>query len=507
MSNIQAAILDLDGVITQTAIVHAEAWERMFNAYNEKRKERGDETYQPFSIEKDYPEYLDGMPRYDGVQNFLKSRNIELPWGDEEDNPDEETICGLGNWKNKLFHGLIHEGKVEVFEANVAKIREWKNNGIAVAVISASKNCKQILEAAGLDDLFEVRIDGVVSKERNLKGKPAPDIFLEAAKDLGVDPSKALIVEDSRAGVKAGKEGGFQRVIGIAKKDQEDNMKKLGATDVVESLDQVQLNSAENAFENLPSAMEHFTTITDKMKNDSAILCLDYDGTLSPIVADYNKAVISEEMREEVHRVAQKLPVAMISGRDITYIKKNVNLDGIYYAGSHGFEIEGPDNFRHELEEAEEMLPVFEQLEGELQQQLSKFPGVEIERKKYAIAVHYRNAKEQDVPDVQSAIDEILSNHDNLQKGRGKKVIEIKPSIEWNKGKAVEMLSRKIGGETGAGAIVYIGDDVTDEDAFRIIRNGAGILVGSHDEPTAATYRLKDVDEVQQFLHKLAENW
>ena len=505
MNPIKAAIFDLDGVITQTATLHAKSWKRMFDAYNENRGKNGEKQFREFSVEDDYPEYLDGMPRYDGVENFLKSRDIQLPRGAEDDDPEKETICGLGNWKNQLFHKILKEEKVDYFEDNVSVIREWKDQGIRIAVISSSKNCKQILEATGLEDLFEVRVDGVVSKERNIKGKPAPDIFLEAARELGVEPSEALIVEDSRAGVKAGKEGGFQRVIGIAGKDQEETMKKHGATEVVQSMKEVKLNEPEESAKQLPSALDKFDEILSAITTHSAVICLDYDGTLSPIVEDYNKAVISDAMRNAVKKVADKIPVAMISGRDITYIQKNVNLDGIYYAGSHGFEIEGPDDFRYELEEAEELLPVFEKLEKSLEQSLQQFSGVRVERKKYAVAVHYRNAEEQQVPDIQSAVDAVLEDYPKLTKGRGKKVIELKPKIEWHKGKAVEMLAKKIGKETEAGAILYIGDDVTDEDAFRIISDGAGILVGSHDEPTAATYSLKDVDEVQEFLEKLAD--
>src|SRR5690606_4498580 len=172
---------------------------------------------------------------------------------------------------------------------------------------------KQILEATGLEDLFEVRVDGVVSKERNIRGKPAPDIFLEAARELGVKPSEALIVEDSRAGVKAGKEGGYQRVIGIAGKDQEETMKKHGATEVVQSMKEVKLNEPEESAKQLPSALDKFDEILSAITTHSAVICLDYDGTLSPIVEDYNKAVISDAMRSAVKKVADKIPVAIIS--------------------------------------------------------------------------------------------------------------------------------------------------------------------------------------------------
>ncbi|MEX0968634.1 MAG: trehalose-phosphatase [Bacteroidia bacterium] len=504
MKKIKAAIIDLDGVITQTATTHAMAWKQMFDAYNQKRKEKGEMPYREFSIEEDYFEYLDGMPRYDGVKNFLQSRNISLPWGNAVDDPDKETICGLGNWKNVLFNELLKKGEVKIFEKNVAKLREWKAAGIRLAVISSSTNCRQVLELTGLESIFEARVDGVVSEERKLKGKPAPDIFLEAAKELNTRPDEALIVEDSRAGVEAGRKGGFQRVIGIGGKEQMEIMKKLGATEVVESLEQLDINKrSQKAPEDLPSALENFDRLAGGIGNEGVVLCLDYDGTLTPIVADYTKAIISDKMREQVRKAAAAFPVAIISGRDIFFIKEKVNLDGIFYAGSHGFEIEGPDNFRHELKEAEALLPVLDDIENKLNQELKQFKGVKIERKKYALAVHYRNASEADVPAVNLIIDKVLSLNNKIEKGRGKKVIELKPRIKWNKGKAVEMIAKQLGAEM----IIYIGDDVTDEDAFRSITNGVGILAGTHDEPfTAADYSLRDVDEVQEFLKKLSEN-
>ncbi len=503
--NIQAAICDLDGVITQTATLHARAWKTMFDEYNQQRENAGKPNFHRFSIESDYLKYLDGMPRYDGVENFLKSRSISLPQGDETDSSGKETISGLGNRKNEIYQQLIKTEKVEYFEKNVAQIRQWKTQGIKLAVISASKNCKQILKATGLTDLFEVRVDGVVAAERDLSGKPAPDIFLEAAKELGVEPSRALIVEDSIAGIKAGKAGGFQRVIAIAPSNRHQEMINYGATDAVENLQQVNLNQQANKdHTELPSAQDHFDQIMQLLSGQSGILCLDYDGTLSPIVEDYNKAVISDSMRNEVKRLSVKIPVAIVSGRDISYIKKNVNLDGLYYAGSHGFEMEGPDNFQHELKEAEALLPVFDEVEQQLQEALADISGSAVERKKYAVAVHFRKVAENKKRLVEEAVDKILGTHSELIKGHGKKVIEIRPAIEWHKGKAVELIFQTIGGTEGAGAVVYIGDDVTDEDAFRVIENGAGILVGSHSEPTAATYVLKDVNAVEHFLKQLA---
>lgn len=232
----KAAILDLDGVITQTAEIHARAWKKLFDQYNEERNSRNDSTYDDFSIKSDYPKYLDGIPRYDGVKTFLEAKGIKLPYGSPEDEPTAETICGLGNRKNGYFQQALQEKGVTVFEDAVKKIYEWKAKGMKLAVISSSKNCKPILEEAKLIELFDAIVDGLESEKRNLKGKPAPDIFLEAARDLNVPTRDAFIVEDALAGVEAGKQGDFGLVVGIARKDDAEALEKNGADRVVTSL-------------------------------------------------------------------------------------------------------------------------------------------------------------------------------------------------------------------------------------------------------------------------------
>ncbi|MGK7394368.1 MAG: HAD family hydrolase [Candidatus Cyclobacteriaceae bacterium M3_2C_046] len=232
----QGGILDLDGVITQTAKVHAKAWKKMFDQYNQQRKEQGKSTFNAFSLEEDYPNHLDGVPRYDGVQAFLASRDIELPYGDPSDPPDQETICGLGNRKNEFFRQALDEDGVEIYQDTVDKVKQWKADGLKIGVISSSKNCKPVLEKANLIQLFDVIIDGVVSNEMNIKGKPAPDIFLEAAKSLDISPQSSFMVEDAIAGVKAGKDGKFACVVGIASNTEGSKLKEQGADLVVKSL-------------------------------------------------------------------------------------------------------------------------------------------------------------------------------------------------------------------------------------------------------------------------------
>lgn len=257
----KAAIFDLDGVITNTASIHAQAWKRMFDEYLFRRQ--GD--YTPMEIATDYPEYIDGKPRYDGVQDFLASRGITLAYGSPEDAPDKETVCGLGNRKNQLFQELLATEGFEIYEDAVSQLKRWKETGIKTAIVSSSKNCQQVIEQAGLAAFFDTRVDGMVSAELGLKGKPHPDIFLEAAQRLDVEPAEAIVFEDAIAGVQAGKAGGFQWVVGIQRKDRPDHLEDHGADQVVRSLKELDL-MREVKPEKLPiakisSALEHYLSL------------------------------------------------------------------------------------------------------------------------------------------------------------------------------------------------------------------------------------------------------
>lgn len=503
--DIKAAIFDLDGVITETASLHARAWKQMFDAYNEERRKKKESTYKEFSIAEDYTVYIDGKPRYKGVQSFLDSRRIEIPYGDPDDEPGKETICGLGNQKNELFHNIIDKEGVHIIEKNVQKLKEWRSKGLKTAIISSSKNCKKILEAAGAEHLFDVRIDGVISRERNLKGKPDPDIFLEAARELNVRPEESIVIEDALAGVEAGSKGNFKIVIGINNNNQRGQMLKKGADVVVQNLEEYDLFQSENKKSNgsLPWAMDHLDLFLKNSTEHNTLLCLDYDGTLTPIVEDFTKAFLKDEMRNMLKQAAKVLPIAIVSGRDIKFIQQQVNLEELFYAGSHGFEIEGPGDFYYEVDESQEILPVLDKVEERLRETFINYDGVEIERKHYAIAIHYRKVKEENIAEVKEIVDQILSENPKLKKGAGKSIVELKPNLDWDKGKAVEVLSHQIPAQDGPVRVIYIGDDVTDEDAFKVITNGYGIRIGEPDEETFADYYLKDVDEVQLFLQKL----
>ncbi|GLW63300.1 hydrolase [Actinomadura rubrobrunea] len=212
--SVAACLFDLDGVLTHTAAVHAAAWKQMFDAYLKARSAATGEPFVPFD-DGDYAKYVDGKRREDGTRSFLASRGITLPEGRPDDPPDAETVRGLGNRKNALVLKLLEEKGVEVFEGSVRYVRAARDAGLRTAVVSSSANTVHVLRAAGITDLFDARVDGVTAQERDLPGKPAPDMFLAGAEAVGVPASRAAVFEDALAGVEAGRAGGFAYVVGV----------------------------------------------------------------------------------------------------------------------------------------------------------------------------------------------------------------------------------------------------------------------------------------------------
>ena len=234
-----AVLFDLDGVLTLTMKIHATSWKRMFDDYLQERSRRFGEEYRPFDIVADYKPYVDGRLRYDGVRSFLVSRNITLPEGTPEDAPTLETICGLGNRKDLMVKEIIASEGVEILEGSLAVVHRVRSLGLKTAVVSASKNCGTILQAAGIRDLFDCIIDGTVADRLGLPGKPAPDTFLAAAAELNVAASRAVVVEDAVSGVQAGRDGGFGLVIGIDHHGDKRALQENGADVVVEDLAEI----------------------------------------------------------------------------------------------------------------------------------------------------------------------------------------------------------------------------------------------------------------------------
>lgn len=232
----QAVLFDLDGVLTATAKVHAAAWKQLFDAFLESWSRQHHQPFQPFHLKSDYKLYVDGKPRYDGVVSFLEARGIQLPYGDPQAPPDQASVCGLGHHKDELVQVILARDGVEVYPGSIGLIHALRKQGVKTGVVSSSRNCQTVLRAARIEELFEVRVDGMVADETGLPGKPSPEMFLLAAQQLGVPAERAVVVEDAIAGVQAGKAGGFGLVVGIARSGEEKALREAGADVVVADL-------------------------------------------------------------------------------------------------------------------------------------------------------------------------------------------------------------------------------------------------------------------------------
>jgi beta-phosphoglucomutase family hydrolase len=233
---VRACLFDLDGVLTQTARVHAAAWKQMFDAFLRERSDETGEAFRPFDLPRDYLDHVDGKLRADGVRSFLASRGVELPEGAVDDPPQAATVHGLGTRKNDLVLEVLRRDGVEVYPDAVRFVNAVRDAGLRRAVVSASRNCREVLAAAGIEELFEVRVDGVVAAASGLRGKPAPDTFLAAADALGVAPADAAMFEDAEAGVEAGRAGRFGWVVGVDRTGNGAALRAHGADTVVTDL-------------------------------------------------------------------------------------------------------------------------------------------------------------------------------------------------------------------------------------------------------------------------------
>ena len=523
-----AVIFDLDGVLTDTASLHFRAWKEMFDEYLQRIAGPG--ARATFS-EADYRRFVDGKPRYDGVESFLGSRGISLPYGDPGDSPDRETICGLGNRKNEYYHRVLKKGGVELFDATLPVLERLDEAGVAMAVVSSSRNTHMVLEAADIRDRFQTIVDGNDLSKLDLPGKPDPALFLEAARRMEVDPSRAVVVEDATSGVRAGREGGFGLVVGVDRDGAAEDLMRSGAHLVVTDIGDLPFFGGESpvtetkgratgskgphgdgggepgdAIQDLPSALERKDEIADLLAGVIPAVFLDYDGTLTPIVDDPAEAKLSEDMRAALRDMARLCSVSVVSGRDRWDVQQLVDVEELIYAGSHGFDVEGPQGLSEQR--GDEFLPALDEALGRLNPLVEGVDGAFVERKRYAVAVHFRKAGAEAESRIREWVEEVEDQMPELQATGGKMIFELRPALDWDKGKAILHLLEILDLEGERATPIYIGDDLTDEDAFRVVReDGIGIVVKGEgdDRTTAAKYSLENPSEVREFLNHLLE--
>ena len=477
----------------------------MFDEYLGDRSARLGGRFQPFTLEGDYKRYVDGKPRLEGVASFLESRGIALPEGSIKDPPERETLYGLANRKNDLFLARIRRDGIRTYPSSIDWIRQVKAHGLKVAVVSSSRNCSEILEAAGIKDLFDAQVDGIVASEWWLEGKPAPDTYLEAARRLAVEPGRAVVIEDAISGVQAGKAGHFGFVVGVDRDSQPALLRRSGADVVVADVGALTLEaSLQTATTAMPPALERIGEIGRRIGDRKVAVFLDYDGTLTPIVARPDLAVLSDTMRSRLRTLAKTCTVVVVSGRERANVEDLVGLSEVVYAGCHGFDILGPQGTEIRHEEGDSYIPEIQKAGAEIKRQLASVEGVLVEVKTYALAVHFRLVAPDHIDRVEEVVDRAITQHPSLRKTGGKKIFELRPDIDWDKGKAVLWLLEAL--DLGGPDVlpIYLGDDLTDFDAFDALRGrGLSFLVAEKPQSCAADYLLASPEDAGLFLSRL----
>ncbi|HLU68527.1 MAG TPA: trehalose-phosphatase [Kofleriaceae bacterium] len=504
---LEAAVFDLDGVVTLTAHVHRAAWKEMFDQFLAARPRAAGEDHRPFT-EADYLAHVDGRPRSDGVRAFLASRGITLPEGAPDDPPGAETVQGLARRKDERFLALVERSGVEVDHGAVRFARDLRAAGVRVGLASSSRNAGLLLRRAGLASLFEARVDGVVSADLRLRGKPAPDIFAECARRLGVtDLARALVIEDASSGVAAARAGGFGLVIGVDRGGNWLRLREAGADWIVRGGDELTVAGAQALVAGRerarPNALVAWPEIAGELRGRSLVVFLDYDGTLVPIAPRPEQAVLDDATREVLRRLSRAWPTHIISGRGLEDVRGLVGIDSLWVAASHGFDIDPPPGVAGGLKPAAELEPEIHRAAGELRQVAAAIPGALVEDKRFSIAVHFRLVEPARVPELEHAVDQAIARGAGLKRTRGKMVLQIEPDIDWDKGRALRWLIHATG--ASGSCPIFIGDDFTDEPALAAVADdGVGVLVTELPRPTAARYSLQNPLEVRILLERLA---
>lgn len=507
LPTLDAVVFDTDGVLTRTASIHVAAWKAALDPVLASLASGA--AARPLS-DADYRRHIDGIGRYDGVAALLASRGLDLPWGDPDDPPGDGTVCAVGNLKNRAFTDVIAQQGVEPYRTTRRLIDSLHEAGIRTAAISASRNCRAVLDAAGMLELFEVIVDGDDVAALGLAGKPDPAIFLEAAGRLGTGVARTAVVEDAEAGVRAGRAGGFGLVVGL---DRTRHPAALAASADLVVPDAADLRLEDRRLDRDPHPQARLQDLPDALRDHDVArmlegrpvaVFLDYDGTLTPIVPRPEDALLPSHTRDALVELARVCTVGIISGRDLDDVSAMVDVPGLWVAGSHGFDVRAPDGTRTQFEQGAAALPALDDAELALVDVVAAAPGARVERKRFAIAVHYRDVVDDDVAGLEAAVQSLADASPALRMAGGKKIFELRPAADWHKGAALSWLLEAT--ESGADTLaVFVGDDVTDEDALDRVRAvGLGVVVGHEDRLTAAHCRLDEPDRVAAFLDLLS---
>ena len=396
-------------------------------------------------------------------------------------------------------------GAAEALDSTVPLLRRLTDVGIATAIYSSTRDCAQVLRAAGIDELVNLRVDVV---------EPVPAVLTETASRLGVRPVRCVVIDRDQAGISAGGDGGFSLVIGLERNGQADELLSCGADTVVADLAEISVRSGGSAMSRIADAAQVYSQVKELVATRRPVVFLDFDGTLSDITAHPDSATLVDGAAEALRALAEQCPVAVISGRDLADVRERVKVDEVWYAGSHGLELMAPDGTYHENAGAADLIGTLARAACRLAEMIGDISGIELEHKRFAVAVHYRNADPADIDRVTAAV-RSLGRSEGLRTTAGRKVIELRPNLYWEKGTTLNWLLERIHASdcaTDAASVlpIYIGDDITDEDAFDAVQfDGVGIVV-RHDEhgdrPSAALFSLESPSTVVEFIGRLARD-
>jgi trehalose-phosphatase len=340
----------------------------------------------------------------------------------------------------------------------------------------------------------------------------------EAARGLGTRAERSVVVDARPEGITAARDGGFSLVIGVGSSERAGDLLERGADAAVDDLADIEVRTGDRRMSEIPNALESYRTVADIIDDHRPAVCLDYDGTLSAIVPDPDSARLVDGAERTIARLAQRCPVAILSGRDLADIRDRVAVPGLWYAGSHGFETVAPDGTFRQNDEAAAAVPVLARAAAELREKLADIKGSRVEHKRFAVAVHYRDVAASDIGEVVASTYRV-GRREHLRVTNGRKVVELRPDVDWNKGTTLAWIVGQIAGAAGpatsrkdAGKVmpIFIGDDLTDEDAFDAVKtDGIGILVRhteDGDRPSAARFTLEDPGQVRGFLDRVADD-
>lgn len=495
-----AVIFGLDGVVTDTVAAHAQAWATLFDDFFRQRSADRGENHEPFT-DDDYQRFMAGRQPRDAAADFLSARGISMRHGSPSDS-GHDTVCGLANAKQQLFRQLL--GGVAVFRSTVTLVRKLQRIGVPTGVLSRGPDCGYVLRVAGLDDLFSAVVDG---STLDPAGTPDGELLAEAARRLGAPAERVVVVDSAQAGVATASNAGFGLVIGVDRTGDGAALLRCGADVAVDNLADVDVPTDFRRISTLPNALESYGQLTGVARFRSLMGFADFDGTLSSITPDPDAAALVDGARTALAHLAALCPVAVLSDRDLDDLRARVDLPGIWYAGSNGFELMAPDGTCHINEAAADAVPAIERAAGQLRAALADVPGVRVEHKRFAVAAHYRDVPRERVGEVVAAARRV-GQWERLRVTSGRKRIELRPDVEWDTGTTVSWIRDQLGHDDMLP--LFIGDDLTDEAAFDAVRlDGIGIVVrhSEHgDRRSAANFSLESPQQACEFIRRGA-NW